>query len=100
MLPYLWPRDSLELRVRVLIALALLIAAKLVNILVPFFLKDVVDQVTSPGLLAIPLAALIAYGAARLGAAAFGEIQDAVFAKVGERAGRRMALRVYEHLFQ
>jgi len=98
--PYLWPRDSLELRVRIVIAAVLLIAAKLVNILVPFFLKDVIDQVTSPGLAAIPLAALIAYGAARLGAAVFGEIQDAVFAKVGERAGRRMALRVYAHLFQ
>ena len=98
--PYLWPDDSLELRVRIVIAAALLIAAKLVNILVPFFLKDVVDQVTSPGLVAIPLAALIAYGAARLGAAMFGEIQDAVFAKVGEGADRRMALRGYEHLFQ
>ena len=32
--------------------------------------------------------------------ALFGELQDAVFAKVGQRAGRRMALRVYDHLFQ
>ncbi|MFO1047957.1 MAG: ABC transporter ATP-binding protein/permease [Geminicoccaceae bacterium] len=98
--PHLWPRDSLELRVRVVIAAALLVAAKLVNILVPFFLKDVVDRVSSPSLAAIPLAALIAYGAARLGAAVFGELQDAVFAKVGERAGRRIALKVYQHLFQ
>jgi ATP-binding cassette subfamily B protein len=98
--PYLWPRDSLELRARVLIALAFLVAAKLVNISVPFFLKAVVDEVSRPGLVAIPLAALVAYGVARLGSAVFGEIQDAVFAKVGERAGRRVALRVYEHLFQ
>ena len=98
--PHLWPRDAPELRARVLIAAALLVAAKLVNILVPFFLKDVVDQVSSPSLAIVPLAALIAYGAARLGAAVFGELQDAVFAKVGERAGRRIALKVYEHLFQ
>ena len=98
--PHLWPRNSLELRIRVVIAAALLVAAKLVNILVPFFLKDVVDQVSSPSLALVPLAALIAYGAARLGAAVFGELQDAVFAKVGERAGRRIALKVYEHLFQ
>jgi ABC-type transport system involved in Fe-S cluster assembly fused permease/ATPase subunit len=98
--PHLWPRDSLELRARVVIASALLILAKLVNISVPFFLKAVVDEVSRPRLAAIPLAALIAYGAARLGSALFGEVQDAVFAKVGERAGRRMALRVYEHLFQ
>ena len=98
--PHLWPRNSLELRTRVVIAAALLVAAKLVNIMVPFFLKDVVDQVSSPSLALVPLAALIAYGAARLGAAVFGELQDAVFAKVGERAGRRIALKVYEHLFQ
>ncbi|MFL5334103.1 MAG: ABCB family ABC transporter ATP-binding protein/permease [Geminicoccaceae bacterium] len=98
--PHLWPRDSLELRVRVVLALGLLIAARLVNITVPFFLKAVVDQVSQPSLAAVPVAVLIAYGAARLGATLFGELQDAVFAKVGQRAGRRMALRVYEHLFQ
>ncbi len=97
--PHLWPREPVELRVRVLVALVLLIAAKLVNIAVPFFLKDVVDQVSQPGLLAVPLAALLAYGAARFGASVFAELRDAVFAKVGERAGRRMALAVYEHLF-
>ena len=97
--PYLWPREPLELRVRVLIALGLLICAKLVNISVPFFLKSVVDQVSRPGLLAIPLAALLAYGSARLGASIFSELRDAVFSKVGERAGRQMALAVYEHLF-
>ena len=98
--PHLWPRDSLELRARAVIAFALLVAAKLINIAVPFFLKMVIDQVSRPSLAAVPVAALIAYGAARLGASLFGELQDAVFAKVGQRAGRRMALRVYEHLFQ
>ena len=97
--PHLWPAD-LELRVRVVAAFALLVCAKLVNISVPFFLKAVVDEVSRPSLAAIPLAALIAYGAARLGASLFGELQDAVFAKVGQRSGRRMALKVYEHLFQ
>ena len=98
--PHLWPRDSLELRVRVVVASAFLVAAKLVNISVPFFLKTVIDEVSRPTLAALPVAALVAYGAARLGAALFGELQDAVFAKVGQRAGRRIALRVYDHLFQ
>ena len=98
--PHLWPRDLLELRVRVIIASAFLVAAKLVNISVPFFLKTVIDEVSRPTLAAVPVAALVAYGAARLGAALFGELQDAVFAKVGQRAGRRIALRVYDHLFQ
>ena len=98
-LPYVWPENALALRVRVVAALALLVLAKLVNISVPFFLKDVVDQLSIEGLMAIPLAALIGYGAARLGAMLLREIRDALFAKVGQRAGRRLALAVYEHLF-
>ena len=37
--PYLWPRDSFELRLRVVLALALLIAGKLVTIVIPFLYK-------------------------------------------------------------
>ena len=86
--PYLWPRESGGFRLRVLVAMGFLIAGKLVNISIPFFLKTVVDRVSTPSLAAVPLAALVAYGAARLGASAFNELRDAVFAKVGERAGR------------
>ena len=88
-LPFLWPRESLESAASASWSRSpLLVAAKLINIQVPFFLKAVVDRVSAPRpLLAMPLAALIAYGAARLGAAGFGELRDAVFAKVGQRAG-------------
>jgi ATP-binding cassette, subfamily B, heavy metal transporter len=98
-LPYLWPSDSRALRARVLLALACLTAGKLVNIAVPFLLKDVVDKVSAPGLAAVPLAALVAYGAARLGASAFNELRDAFFSRIAARAGRRLAMRVYDHLF-
>jgi ABC-type transport system involved in Fe-S cluster assembly fused permease/ATPase subunit len=98
-LPHLWPAESARLRLYVALAAACLVAAKLVNISIPFFLKAVVDQVSQPGLAAIPLAALIAYGAARLGSSTFNELCDALFARVGQRAGRRLAMRVYEHLF-
>ena len=81
------------------IALALLVLAKLVNVTIPFFLKDVIDQLGAGGLATIPLAALLGYGAARFGAILFRELRDAVFARVGQRAGRRLALAVYEHLF-
>ena len=99
-LPYLWPRNSLELRVRTLIALALLIAAKLVNIIVPFFLKAVIDQVSPPSLAAVPLAALVAYGAARLGAPCSGRCRTRVFAKVGSAPVGAWRCAVYDHLFQ
>ncbi len=100
-LPFLWPRESTELRVRVVVACALLVLAKLITVQVPFFFKAVVDRLSEPdgALLALPLAALLAYGLARLSAAGFGELRDAVFANLAERAARRVSLKVFEHLF-
>jgi ABC-type transport system involved in Fe-S cluster assembly fused permease/ATPase subunit len=100
-LPFLWPRESAGLRARVVIALILLIAAKLITVQVPFFFKAVVDRLSEPEstALALPLAALLAYGLARLTAAGFGELRDAVFAKVAERAARHVSLKVFQHLF-
>ncbi len=100
-LPYLWPKNEPGLRWRVVVASIVMVGAKLLNIQVPFFLKRVVDALSLPSdlLLTIPLAALLAYGAARLGAALLQELRDAVFARVGERAGRRVAIGVYRHLF-
>ena len=42
-LRYIWPKDSAEMRKRVVIALGLLVGAKLLNISVPFFFKHAVD---------------------------------------------------------
>jgi ATP-binding cassette subfamily B protein len=100
-LPFLWPRDSAGLRARVVVALLLLIAAKLITVQVPFFFKAVVDSLSAPAgaALALPLAALLAYGLARLCASGFSELRDAIFAKVAETAGRQVSLRVFSHLF-
>jgi ABC-type transport system involved in Fe-S cluster assembly fused permease/ATPase subunit len=99
--PFLWPRASAGLRARVVIALLLLIAAKLITVQVPFLFKAVVDTLSAPqgAALALPLAALLAYGLARLCASGFGELRDAIFAKVAETAGRLVSLRVFSHLF-
>src|SRR3954454_24119222 len=83
-LPYLWPPGSPGLRLRVGLALAALVAAKLVNIGVPFFLKAVINAVSQPSLAAIPLAALLAYGSARLGASAFPGVGGAPFPRGGQ----------------
>ncbi len=103
LLPYLWPKDSRELRARVVIAVALLILAKLINVAIPFFYKAIVDGLTAPeagAIIALPLAALLAYGGARLGTALFAQLRDAIFAKVAQHAGRQVSLSVFNHLFQ
>ena len=43
LLPHLWPKDAPGLRLRVAVALALLLVAKLINVLIPFAYKAIVD---------------------------------------------------------
>jgi ABC-type transport system involved in Fe-S cluster assembly fused permease/ATPase subunit len=97
--PYLWPRDSLGLRVRVVLAVGFLIAGKLVNIYVPLFYKHAVDAL-SPGnaMVTVPVALIVAYGVARVMAQGFNELRNAVFAKVSQRAVRRLALFAFRHI--
>jgi ATP-binding cassette subfamily B protein len=101
--PYLWPRDSVELRARVALALALLAAGKLVNITVPLFYKAAVDALSGPGaaaagVIAVPVGVILAYGLARVMSQGFNELRNAVFAKVGQRAVRRIALAAFRHI--
>jgi ATP-binding cassette subfamily B protein len=98
--PYLWPRESLEIRGRVVLALLLLGAAKVANVWVPLVYKHAIDALsgTTAAAIVLPLGFLFAYGLLRVLAVAFGELRDAVFAKVGQRAIRAVALTTFRHL--
>jgi ATP-binding cassette subfamily B protein len=102
LLRYLWPPEREGLRWRIVLAVFFLFAAKIVNICVPLLYKKSVDsldlELKSRGLLFLPLALILAYGAARIGAQLFGEIKDALFAKVEQRAIRKVALSAFRHL--
>ena len=100
LLPYLWPRERFDLRGRVLLAVALMLAAKVASVYVPLILREAVDALSleDSALLAVPLGLLLAYGAARVLALAFGELRDAVFARVAQHAIRRVALQTFRHL--
>ncbi|SFK73987.1 ATP-binding cassette, subfamily B [Nitrosomonas aestuarii] len=94
LLPYLW-----EFKARVMLALSLLVLAKLANVAVPLVLKEIVDALNQPqAMLMIPVFLLISYGILRLCSTLFGELRDAVFAKVTQRAIRRIANKVFTHL--
>ncbi len=102
--PYLWPKGEAWVKRRVVAAMIFLIAAKLVSVGMPFLYKQAVDQLTgkSPdaatllGFGAVGLT--IAYGLARFGSVAFGEIRDIVFVRVGQRALRKLALETFTHI--
>ena len=95
--PYL-----MEFRGRVVLALLFLIGAKVATVAVPVALKYIVDYLDQGGstemLVGIPLALVAGYGLLRFCSTFFGELRDAVFARVAERAMRRVSLRVFEHL--
>jgi ATP-binding cassette subfamily B protein len=94
LLPYLW-----EFKGRVALALALLVIAKLANVSVPLVLKEIIDTLDQPRtVVTLPVLLLIGYGALRLCSTLFGEVRDAVFAKVTQRAIRRVAIQVFGHL--
>ena len=100
LLPYLWPPGETRLRLRVVLAMAFLVAAKGVNVGVPLLYKRAVDALTAKPdmVLAVPVAILLAYGLARILSGSFGELRDIVFVKVGQRAIRKVGLGVFEHL--
>ena len=99
----LWPYLT-EFRGRVALALSLLVLAKLATVATPIALKYIVDYLDQNSgqdlLLWIPVLLVVAYGLLRFGSTLFSELRDAVFARVAERAMRRVSLRVFEHLHQ
>lgn len=99
----LWPYLA-EFRGRVALAFALLVLAKLATVATPIALKYIVDYLDQTRgedmLLWIPVVLVVAYGSLRFGATLFNELRDAVFARVAERAMRRVSLRIFEHLHQ
>jgi ATP-binding cassette subfamily B protein len=104
-LPYLWPEGQGWVKRRVVGALVLLVMAKLISFTTPYLYKLAVDRLsgvapTDPVWMMTfgAVGLVIVYGLARLGAVAFGELRDAVFARVGQRAIRQLALETFRHI--
>jgi ATP-binding cassette, subfamily B, heavy metal transporter len=99
--PYLWPADQLWVRRRVVFALALLILAKLIAVSTPWLYKEAVDRLADEGVPVLALGAIgltVAYGVARLMTIGFQQLRDVVFAPVGQRALRHLALETFAHI--
>ena len=91
------------MRARVVLALVFLVLSKIAIVYVPIFYKKAVDTLTSADtdiLLVVPVAMIISYGLARVASLGFSEARDAIFARVGQRAVRTVALEVFRHLHQ
>jgi ATP-binding cassette subfamily B protein len=99
--PYLWPKDRFDFRVRVISALVLLVLAKLVINFAPFLYREAVNALTETGNSPFLLGAVgmtVAYGSARILSRGFEQLRDVVFAAVAQRAFRNLALETFQHI--
>lgn len=99
--PYLWPAEPEWVRKKVVGAMALLILSKIISVTTPFFYKGAVDALAEEGVPMLALGAIgltVAYGMARLMTVGFQQLRDAVFARVGQRALRMLALETFQHI--
>jgi ATP-binding cassette subfamily B protein len=106
LLPFVWPQRRPDLRLRVVLAFAVLLLAKLVTVAVPIFFKDATDRLTAASGtlsagegLAIGVSMLIvAYGVGRVLMMVLTQIRDVIFTEVGQNAVRELNNRTFAHL--
>ncbi len=98
--PYLWPDDKPWVKQRVVIALSFLVLAKVIAVGTPILYKQAVDSLSGEvsDLMLGAVGLTIAYGMARLMTVGFQQLRDAVFAKVGQRSLRILALETFTHI--
>ena len=99
LLPYLWPRGDRSARVRVLLAAACLVLAKIATVYIPLVYSHAVDALSPKNNPAVvPIALILGYGLLRVASAGFGELRDAIFASVQQRTTRRVGLDTFRHM--
>ncbi len=111
--PYMWPSDRPDLKRRVVVALAILVAAKVVTVLIPYTYKWATDALVHPptgptaaltvgvgGALFVPIMLIVAYGVGRILMNVFNNLRDALFAKVGQHAVRQLAYKTFVHMHE
>ncbi len=108
--PYIWPRDRRDLKVRVFAAFVMMLAAKVVNLAVPYAFKWTTDALAGqgaadvttrwPALLAGPIALTAVYALLRVAMALFTQMRDGLFAAVAMNGVRRLANDVFVHMHE
>ncbi len=99
LLPYLWPKGEPGAHVRVIVAVVMLVLAKVATVYIPIVYSQAVDALSPKGHpLTIPFALILAYALLRIASSGFAELRDAVFAAVQQSTVRKVALQTFKHL--
>jgi len=104
-LPYLWPRENPGLRVRIVLAMLLVIAAKGVMLALPFAYKGAVnamEKTEAAGEIApaaqVAMALVAAYVLGRFTSLLFDNLRNVAFERVGQMATLSLAEDVFHRL--
>ena len=103
LLPYLWPNNRKDLKVRVSFAVIALVLAKVASVCTPLVLGASVNSLTelNSGInlfMLVPVALIVGYGLTKIISLAFVEIRDALFSKVSQYSIRQISLTMFKHL--
>ena len=108
--PYVWPHDRPDLQRTVALSLALMLAAKIVTVLMPYTFKWATDALVAASggqlaggpstawLVGAPVLATLLYGATRIAMTLLAQAREGLFAKVAMNAVRKLALSTFEHM--
>ena len=108
-LPFLWPKNKIDMRFRVVIAIGVLLLGRSANVYSPIVLKDLIDGLeTLSGAVATQQTGVITglvllaftYGLMVLLPGLLTEIRAAVFTPVAEYAQRIFGLKTFTHLHE
>ncbi len=99
-LPYLWPKAAPSLRLRVVVAMVLVLLAKSVTLIMPFAYKGAIDRLSTGSRegVTIAVALVVAYAGARFGGVLFDNLRNAIFERVGQTAARHLSQDVFAHI--
>jgi len=105
--PYIWPDNRTDLKVRVALAVVLMLVSKLVTVAIPYSFKWVTDSLAGTvstslvpfeHVVAGAVSLTVLYGLLRVLMALTQQGRDALFASVAMNAVRKLAVEVFEHL--
>ncbi len=100
-LPYLWPHGDSGLRLRLVLAVAILAVTALMNALVPVLFAYAVDELSpadAPAVIVAPVALLLGYGMVFWLSRVLNELRWILFGPIEQRVRRRLGLAIFEHL--
>ena len=103
---YIWPKGRYDIKFRIVLALSVLILAKIITVLVPYFYKWATDSITGnnsmpamfPLAVFTPIVLIISFGVGRTMMVGFSQLRDAIFAKVGQNAVRAIGRDSFKHI--